>query len=165
MGPINTLPLGFLDLLGLQQQGRNLAEVAEAVAGVIELTPYYGCYKRAFIIGDLPFAAAATDTQVVATVPANEYWFIFGGVAQCASLAGATGRAGVQLVTQGRAVGASSYQSVAFAAQGEGLPINFGWTVPPILAPGDAIWKAGYGLAGAGNERLNVRISYMPLRG
>lgn len=165
MGPINTLPLGFLDLLGLQQQGRNLAQLAEAVAGTIELTPFYGVYKRAFVIGDTAFAAAATDTQVVATVPANEYWFIFGGVAQCASLAGGTGRAGLQLVNQGRVVGASSYQSVAFAQAGEGVPIDFGWTVPPILAPGDAIWKAGYGLAGAGNERLNVRISYMPLKG
>jgi hypothetical protein len=165
MGPVNTLPLGFLGLLGLNQLGRNLTEVADSIAGTLDLTPFYAAYRRDFLVNDSAFAAATTSTVIVATVPSGQYWYMIGGVLAAISGAAATGRGGVRIESQGRAVFASDYVSVATAQTGENTPINFETSIPLILQPGDVIYKTGYGLAGAGVETLAVRIAYLPLQG
>lgn len=165
MGPVNTLPLGFLGLLGLQQLGRNLSEVSDSIAATLDLTPFYAAYRRDFLVNDAAFAAAATSTVIVGTVPSGEYWYLLGGVLATISNAAATGRGGVRIESQGRAVFASNYVSVATAQTGENTPINFQTSIPLILQPGDVIYKTGYGLAGAANEILAVRIAYLPLKG
>jgi len=165
MGPINSLPLGFLDLLGLQQQGRNLPEIADQLVATLDLTPHYAAYKRTFIVNNANFAAAATSNVLMATVPVGEYWFVIGGEQINGSAAAGTGRGYIEIAQEGRGVFSSSPLSLAFADLNLASAINFQTSIPLILAPGSTVTKFGFGLAGAGNERLDVRFSYLPLRG
>jgi hypothetical protein len=165
MGPINSLPLGFLDLLGLQAQGRNLSELAEQVAGTVDLVPHYAAYKRTFIVNAANFAAAVTSNILVATVPVGEYWFVIGGEQINGSAALGTGRAYIEIAQEGRGLFSTQPLSMAFADLNLATSINFGTSIPLIIAPGSTITKFGFGLAGAGNERLDVRFAYLPLRG
>lgn len=165
MRSINTLPLGFLDLLGLQAQGKNLSEVADFLQATIDLTPFYAAYKRTFVREDSAFTAAATSSVTVATVPLGEYWFIIGGFMQSLGAAG-TGNARVEIVQEGRVLFTSATLSVAAANINAGQPIDFQTQhVPLILAPGTVISKYGYGLAALGAETLAVRLAYLPLKG
>jgi len=164
MRSINTLPLGFLDLLGLQAQGKNLSEIADFLQGTLDLTPFYAAYKRTFVREDTAFGAVATSSVTVATVPLGEYWFIIGGFMQSLGAAG-TGNARVEVVQEGRVLFTSATQSVAAAAINSGQQINFQTAVPLILSPGAVISKFGYGLAALGAETLAVRLAYLPLKG
>lgn len=165
MGPINTLPLGFLDLLGLQAQGRNLSTVAEQLASTIDMLPFYATYKRTFAINDASFGASAANSVVVAQVPAGEYWLVIGGLMSNASAAAATGRAYVEVTQEGRSVFCTEPLSLLTADANLAKPITLAASIPLVLTPGSQIQKFGFGMAGAGAERLNVRFSYVPLRG
>jgi hypothetical protein len=165
MGPINTLPLGFLDLLGLQAQGRNLGVVSDALSPTIDTFPFYAAYKRTFVRNDVAFAAAATSSLTVATVPVGEYWYMIGGLMQNGSAGGSTGFAHIEITVEGRVVFVSDTISAATAQLNQAIPINFQTTVPLVLSPGSIINKFGYGLAGAGAELVLARLGYLPLRG
>lgn len=165
MGPINTIPLGLLDLFGLQQSGRNIKDVADQLAATLDTMPFYAAYKRTFAINDANFAASAANSVIVATVPAGEYWYIIGGLLSCASAAGGTGNAYVEVTQEGRSVFVSDTLSMAAANANAAIAFTLKTSIPLILSPGSQIQKFGYGLAAAGNERLNARIAYLPLRG
>jgi len=165
MGPINNLPLGFLDLLGLQQQGRNLALISDAVSGTLDLLPYYAAYKRTFVREDTAFAAAAASNIAVATVPSGEYWFLLGGMIQNGSGAGGTGYAQLEFLIEGRTVFVSDRISMAVADLNLATQVSLDTSIPTSLPPGSLINKAGYGLAGAGAEICYARLAYLPLRG
>jgi hypothetical protein len=165
MGPINTLPLGFLDLLGLQAQGRNLSEVSDALAPTIDTFPFYAAYKRTFARNDVAFPAGPTNSQIIATVPTGEYWFMLGGMMQNGSAAGAQGTAHIEITMEGRVVFVSDEISCAATAVNSVIPVDFRTSVPLVLSPGSIIIKFGYGLLGVGNELILARIGYLPLRG
>jgi hypothetical protein len=165
MGPINNLPLGFLDLLGLQQQGRNLSLISDAVSGTLDLLPHYAAYKRTFVREDTAFGGPGSSNVAVATVPTGEYWFVLGGMIQNGSGAGATGYAQLEFLIEGRTVFVSDRISMAFADLNLATQVNLKTTVPTILPPGSLINKAGYGLAAPGSGVCYARLAYLPLRG
>jgi len=165
MGPINTLPLGFLDMLGLQQSGRNLQTVADALAATIDATPFYAAYKRTFAINDANFAASAANSVVIGIVPQGEYWYFICGLVSNASGAGGTGQAYIEVTQEGRSVFCSEPLSMTFANLNLAKPVTLQTSIPLILPPGSQIQKFGFGLAGAGAERMNARISYLALHG
>jgi hypothetical protein len=165
MGPINTLPLGFLDLLGLQAQGRNLAVVSDALSPTIDTFPFYAAYKRTFARNDVAFAAGPTNSQIIATVPTGEYWYMLGGMMQNGSSPGAQGSSHIEITMEGRVVFVSDTISAAATSLNKAIPVDFRTSVPLVLSPGSVINKFGYGLVGIGNELVLARIGYLPLRG
>lgn len=157
MGPINSVPLGFLDFLGLQQQGRNLAQLADVLAGTVDLTNFLFQWHREILREDTAFAGAATSAITVGTVPAGQQWVVLGGMIQNTSGPGGTGFAHVEIAA-GPTAQVTERLSMAVANNGQALPVNFqfnGWVVVP---PGGVITKYGYGLAGAGAEQCLCRL-------
>src|SRR5690606_14080496 len=78
-GQINSVPVGLLDLLGIQSQGTNPGALSDFVQSTLDLSNLYLTWKRRNLVDSTFFGAAATSSVVLATVPANEYWYLLGG--------------------------------------------------------------------------------------
>lgn len=82
MGPINNLPLGFLDLLGLRTLGVYPNVTADVIAPTIDITPFIQNAAAEVLQFSDTFAGAGTRNSGVftfgaaAVVPANEMWLV-----------------------------------------------------------------------------------------
>lgn len=163
-GQINSVPVGLLDLLGIQSQGTNPGALSDFVQSTLDLSNLYLTWKRRNLVDSTFFGAAATSSVVLATVPANEYWYLLGGALVNLSAPAATGSAYLECQVGGTTQYVSNTLSVAYANLNSAAPIGFGLDAV-LMPPGSVITKYGYGLAAAGNERMNVRLNYVPLLG
>lgn len=76
-GPINQTVQGFLGLLGLKTQGRNVQTVDDAMLPIIDYMPWLIAQSEDVNIGSL--AVNSTGAQLASAtnaVPANEMWVI-----------------------------------------------------------------------------------------
>jgi hypothetical protein len=75
--PINTLPIGLLDLLGIKSGGEYPRDLSQQLGSSIELLDFY-LNARAENLSSGGFTVAATGFQTVAAfaVPANELWWV-----------------------------------------------------------------------------------------
>lgn len=81
-GPINNLPLGYLDFLGLRTHGIYPQQAADVIAPTIDITPLIAQASAEFLLLQDTFTGAGTRSSGVfywpqpeAVVPANEVWW------------------------------------------------------------------------------------------
>jgi len=139
--PINTLPTGLLDLLGIKTGGEYPRDFPSVLAASLELMPLYLAAKAEQIVAT-PFTRNATGFSAVADlqVPSGEYWWLHD-----ATLRAVTGAAEAVTVELGwfynqlapnASVFVQSAQLVLGAsAQGSCMATHLPAVVPPGSAP------------------------------
>jgi len=139
--PINTLPVGLLDLLGIKTGGEYPRDFPPVLAASLELMPLYLAARSERLVAT-PFTRNATGFSAVTDlqVPAGEYWWV-----QDATLRAVTGVGEAvtvelgwfydQLAPNASVFVQSSQLTLGASAQGSCMAVHFPEIVPPGSAP------------------------------
>ena len=149
---INSLPAGYLDLLGLKTMGRNPTFPVDAVAPVMEMLQWYASSQSEIVAGTPVNRAAIGQTVTDLVVPATETWLVLSAVTQVAAAVGVTSSRVQGYIQNSNALGTFGiFPSDVGAPTVNGavwLPHRY---CPFFMRPGDAFVANLELYAGAGN--------------
>lgn len=74
--PINAIPEGLLDILGVKNQGRYPDTLSETVFGTLELLPLYSIQRLQYANEAALTLTGTATTFCALAVPANEIWWV-----------------------------------------------------------------------------------------
>jgi len=94
MGNVTSYPTGLLDLLKVRDRGQMPGDLATAVSGVIEMTPFYLLNQRVSLLDQNAAPASGVfnslNASALLTVPAGEVWYVHSFAVSCVIDAGET---------------------------------------------------------------------------
>lgn len=88
LAPINTNPVGFLSLLGIQNLGQTPRTLAQQLVGTMDMFEFYRAYNEIFVTGSQTVAGAQPQGQVIELtngplsdgtriqIPSDEIWML-----------------------------------------------------------------------------------------
>jgi len=80
MGNVTSYPAGLLDLLKVRDRGRMPSDLATAVAGIVDMTPFYLLNQRVSLLDTNAAPVSGVFNSLNAanllTVPAGEVWYV-----------------------------------------------------------------------------------------
>ncbi len=151
--PIQRVPRALSDLLSIFG-GQTPQRLADDIFGTVELLQFYGLNQQQFL--NTTNGALAIGGTVALTVPANQFWVLFGAHAVITFPAGATAaRLNVNL-GNGSTFVALQTMETDFVVAGQDFRVPAVMPYPRILPPNYAIRAQLEHLAGAANASVGI---------
>jgi len=153
--PIQRQPRGLAAVLSLFG-GKTPQVLMDEIRGHVDLLQFYGATQKQ--IRSVNNAAAAVNTFVTLTVPANETWILFHAVPSMIVPAGLTDVT-IAMTMEGSTV-SWTREAGGFAVVGEVLPpAPFIPPYPYVLLPGQTMSAVLLRLTGAANASVTLTAS------
>lgn len=152
--PIQRNPRALSDLLSIFG-GQTPQRLADDIIGTVELLQFYGLNQQQFL--NATNGALAIGGNVTLTVPANQFWVLFGAHAVITFPAAATAaRLNVNLGNGSTFVALETQQLDAGVVAGQDFRVPAVLSYPRILPPNYSIRAGLEHLAGAANASVGI---------
>ena len=166
---IQRYPTGFLELLGRKSTGENPNQLADAIAGVVDLVQLYGLSQQRYL--ETQGAAVAEGGGVTIEVPATEFWVLHDLSLRWAKTATVTALQGSLWIRQGLVggfVGLATGPTVTgypfgSTAASTSLLACYSPSPPKILPPGTVLYGTLdiLGTDATGDITLSARVGVL----
>lgn len=167
---IQRFPTGFTDLLGIRSTGDTPHQIAQQIAGGLELRDYYLFDRVQTQVGQSPVAIGAVgflaNSTGATTIPQGEMWLLYDASLRVPPIAAATALT-VSLVVQRSAAGTSAWFPLTETLN---LPASTGGLAgskfdnPIWLRPGDVFGTYCSSITGVPASQAFTCVSYAVLR-
>lgn len=161
---IQRLPVGLLDLLGMQSTGDAPHLVSGEVQPVLDLTDLYLTDRLRGANGATANVAAIGGLLTTVGPPAGQQWMVYGVAGTMSgALAAATGFTGTLLINR-PSVGFAQFVGPTFAVANPAQWVGGQWFERPlIMRPGDTlgIWISA--VTGAPAQSVGLSAIFVPL--
>lgn len=140
--PLNTIPRGFLDLLGLKTGGVNPLSLAEDLRPTVEIGDLYKMSRVEVTGAGVGTLVNAGDFAEL-NVPDNEVWFVhaLSGTAGTSLAAGDTLQISIGTDQQGGSIIVAQSPVTVLTSASQQVRASTSFVTPPfILVPGDSIF-------------------------
>lgn len=151
---INSLPAGYLDLLGLKTMGRNPTVPIDGVSPTLDMLHFYATAASELVAATPIVTAAIGSTGSTVQVPFNETWLVLSATMSCQAVAGVTSSSAQMTVSASSGAGVFQFYATPIIPCVPGTAWVAIQHLPFIMRPGDGLVGTVVTYAGVGNVTL-----------
>lgn len=164
---IQRYPTGLIDLLGMRATGETPHQLANGIAGNLDLTDFYLYDRVQTQVGQSPVAIGAVgflaNSTGATTIPQGEMWVLFDATLRVPAIAAATALT-LSLVVQRATTGWLMLTDELVLPASTGGLKGYRHSSPVLLRSGDVFGTYATNVTGVPGQQAFTTVSYAVLR-